>query len=115
MISNRPWAVVFLVASIGLRCLAGAVARAQTTLPQLEGRPLTAVRIVDQSGNLLEENVSGLPLQASRPFTLEGERESLRQLYRTGRYADISAQVTNRPEGVQLDFVVRLNFFANGV
>lgn len=118
MILNRPWAVLFLLATVGLRCVAGGVAQAQTTPPpptQLEGRPVTAVRIVDQSGEVLDENVSGLPLQPNQPFTLEAERESLRQLYRTGRYADIVAQVTNGPEGVQLDFVVRRNFFINAV
>jgi outer membrane protein insertion porin family len=115
MFSNHPRALLFLLASIGLRCLGGAVAQAQTASPQLEGRPLTAIRIVDQSGNFLDENVAGLPLQLNQPFTLIAERESLRQLYRSGRYADIVAQVTNSPEGVQLDFVVRLNFFVNAV
>jgi outer membrane protein insertion porin family len=118
MIPNRPWAVLFLLASIGLRCLAGAVAQAQTApLPpaQLEGRQVTAIRIVDQSGEVLDENVSGLALRPTQPFTLEAERESLRQLYRTGRYAEIVAQVTNGPEGSRLDFVVRRNFFINVV
>lgn len=118
MIPNRPWALFSLLASIGLCFLAGAVAEAQTapTQPeQLEGRPLVAIRIVDPSGNALNESVSGLALQEKKPFTLEGERESLRQLYRTGRYADVAAQVTNRPEGLQLDFVVRLNFFVNAL
>ena len=118
MISNRPWAVFFLLAGIGLRCLPGACAQAQTAPPQptqLDGRPLAAIRIVDQSGNILDQNVSGLPLQVNRPFTLEGERESLRQLYRTGRYADMTAQVTDRPEGLQLDFVVQLNYFVSAV
>ena len=115
MISNRSWAFVFLLAGIGLRCLAGTVVLAQTAPAQLEGRLLAAIRIVDQSGNVLDENVSGLPLQVSRPFTLEAERESLRQLYRTGKYAEITAQVTNRPDGLQLDFVVRLSFFVNAV
>ena len=118
MFSNHPWALLFFLAGIGLRCLSGAVAQAQTAPPQpaqLEGRPVTTIRIVDQSGNVLDENVTGLPLQLNQPFTLAAERESLRQLYRRGRYADIVAQVTNAPEGLQVDFVVRLNFFINAV
>src|SRR5437879_8097902 len=118
MIPNRSWAVLLLLAGIGLGCVAGAVAQAQTAPSppvQLDGRRVVAIRIVDQSGEVLDENASGLPLRVNQPFTLDVERESLRQLYRTGRYADIAAQVTNRPEGLQLDFVVRLNFFVNAV
>src|SRR5260370_1641048 len=118
MFSNHPWALLFFLAGIGLRCLSGAVAQAQTAQPQpaqLEGRPVTAIRIADQSGNVLDENVTGLPLQLNQPFTLAAERESLRQLYRRGRYADIVAQVTTAPEAFQVDFVVRLNFFINAV
>ena len=118
MILNRPWAVLFLLASVGLHCVAGGVVQAQTAPPSaapLAGRRVTAIRIVDQSGEVLDENASGLPLRSNQPFTLEAERESLRQLYRTGRYAEIVAQVTNRPEGLQLNFVVRRNFFINAV
>src|SRR5438445_294215 len=118
MIPNRPWAVLLSLAGIGLGCVAGAVAQAQTAPSppaQLDGRRVVAIRIVDQSGEVLDENASGLPLRVNQPFTLDVERESLRQLYRTGRYADIVAQVTNRPEGLQLDFVVRRNFFINAV
>src|SRR5690349_16588977 len=117
MILNRPSAVFFLLAGIGLRCLVGAVAQAQTALPpaQLEGRQVTAIRIVDQSGEALDENVSTLPLRPNQRFTLEAERESLRLLYRTGRYAEIVAQATTEPGGVRLDFVVRRNYFINAV
>jgi len=76
---------------------------------------MTAIRIVDQSGEVLEENAAGLPLQANQPFTAEAERASLRQLYGTGRYADIVTQVTHVPGGLQLDFVVRRNFFVSAV
>src|SRR6266699_2809332 len=118
MIPNRPWAALLLLAGIGLGCVAVAVAQAQTAPSppaQLDGRRVVAIRIVDQSGEVLDENASGLPLRLNQPFTLDVERESLRQLYRTGRYGDIVARVTNRPEGLQLDFVVRRNFFINAV
>src|SRR5438309_10674490 len=118
MISNRLWAALFLLAGIGLRCLACAVAQAQTApapAAQLEGRQMTAIRIVDQSGEVVDENAGDLPLRSNQPFTLEAERESLRQLYRTGRYADIQAKASNLPEGLRVDFVVRRNFFINAV
>jgi hypothetical protein len=115
MIPNRPWAVLFLLVGIGLHWAAAGVAKAQTTPAQVEGRQVTAIRIVDQSGEVLDENVSGLPLRPNQPFTLDAERESLRQLYRTGRYADIQAQVANEPGGLRVDFVVRRNYFINVV
>jgi len=76
---------------------------------------VTTIRIVDQLGEVLEENAAGLPLQENQPFTAEAERASLRQLYGTGRYADIVTQVTNVPGGLQLDFVVQRNFFISAV
>jgi outer membrane protein insertion porin family len=118
MISNRLRVALFFLAGLGLGCPVAGGAEAQTEAPpaaQLEGRQVSAVRIVDQTGRVLDENVSGLPLRANQPFTAEAERESLRQLYRTGRYAEIVTQVTNRPEGLQVDFVVKLNFFINAV
>jgi outer membrane protein insertion porin family len=115
MIPNRPWAVLFLLVGMGLHWAAITTAQAQTTPAQVEGRQVTAIRIVDQSGEVLDENVSALPLRPNQPFTLEAERESLRQLYRTGRYADIQAQVTNEAGGLRVDFVVRRNYFINVV
>src|SRR5579864_5418446 len=111
MIPNRPSAVLFLLVGIGLHWAAAAMAQAQPA--QVEGRQVTAIRIVDQSGEVLDENVSGLALRSNQPFTLEAERESLRQLYRTGRYADIQTQVTNEPGGLRVDFSVRRNYFIN--
>lgn len=118
MTSNRLWAVLFFLAVIALFCPLSFVAEAQTApvpAAQLQGRRVTAVRIVDQAGEVLDENVGGFPLRANQPFTLEAERESLRQLYRTGRYAEIVVQVTNQPEGLRVDFVVRQTFFVNAV
>lgn len=118
MISNRPWALFFLLACAGQLCLSGASAQAQTAPSppvQLEGRRVTAIRIVDQSGEVLDGDVKGLPLQVNQPFTAEAERESLRQLYRTGWYSDIVGRATNEPDGLRLDFAVRRNFFINAV
>jgi outer membrane protein insertion porin family len=118
MIPNRLWAVLFLLVGMELHWVTGAMAQAQAppmSAAQLESRPVNAIRIVDQSGEVLDENVNNLPLRPNQPFTLEAERQSLRQLYRTGRYAEIVAQTTIEPSGLQLDFVVRRNFFINVV
>ena len=46
---------------------------------------------------------------------MEAESASLRELFRTGRYADVRAELTDVPGGVRLDFVVRQNFYINRV
>ncbi len=117
MILNRPWAFLLLLTSIGLHCLSGS-ARAQTAPAasmQFEARRVNTIRIVDQSGEVLDANVGNLPLRVGQPFTLEAEREALRRLYRTGWYSNIIARVTNDPEGLRLDFVVQRNFFVSAV
>src|SRR5215469_3091828 len=117
MISNRAWAFFLLLASIGLGCLSAA---AQTQTPEaasasFEGLRVTAIRIVDQSGEVLEAGVGNLPLRVDQPFRLEAERESLRQLYRSGWYSNIVTRATNESEGLRLDFVVQRNLFINAI
>ncbi len=119
MIANRPWAVLlFCLACIGLSCAASALAQtpaAPQPAGQIEGQRVAAIRILDQSGEVLQDQASGLPLQVNQPFTIDAERQSLRQLYRTGLYADIVVQVTGVPQGLQVDFLVRPNFFVDAV
>lgn len=110
-----------------LSCLAGLVllsvcglAAAQSVSPQsaalqLEGKRVIALRVVDEGRQVLEDNPGDLPLKAGQPFTLEAERDSLRQLFKTGRYADIVAEVAPDREGLRLDFVVRQNFYVNAI
>src|SRR4029077_3415271 len=64
-------------------------------LPQWEGQPVVAIRVVDDSGAVLESNPAGLPLQPGQAFSAQAERDSLRQLFRTGRYADLTAELTS--------------------
>src|ERR1700733_4025556 len=118
MIANRPWAVLLFLAGIGLSCAASALAQTQAapqSTGQIEGKRVAAIRILDQSGEVLQDQASGLPLQVNQSFTTETERQSLRQLYRTGLYADIVVQVTDVPQGLQVDFLVRPNFFVDEV
>lgn len=117
MIANRPWAVLLFLA-VGLSCAASVLAQTQAapqSAGQIEGKRVAAIRILDQSGEVLQDQASGLPLQVNQSFTIEAERQSLRQLYRTGLYADIVVQVTDVPQGLQVDFLVRPNFFVDAV
>ncbi len=103
-----------LLAFIGA-ATAGAQSGPLRPLPQVQGQRVAAVRIISESGEVLEQNPADLPLQPGQPFTLDTERESLRQLFRTGRYADLVAQVTQVENGLRLDFLVRRNFYINEV
>src|ERR1700675_126646 len=92
-------------------------ARAQSPAlaQQWEGQRVVAVRVVDESGAVLESNPAGLPLQPGQSFSAEAERESLRQLFRTGRYADLTAELTSVEGGVRLDFAVEPTYYVNKV
>ena len=89
-------------------------AAAQNNLP---GEPpqVVAVRVVTESGSVLEQNPSQLTIQPGKPFSIEAESASLRELFRSGRYADLRAELTDVQGGVRLDFVVRENFYINRV
>jgi outer membrane protein assembly factor BamA len=84
-------------------------------LPQWEGQPVVAVRVVNDSGAVLESNPAGLPLQPGQAFSAQAERDSLRQLFRTGRYADLTAELTSVEGGVRLDFAVEPAYYVNKV
>jgi outer membrane protein insertion porin family len=91
-----------------------AAAEVQEAAP-IEEQKVVAVRVVSEAGEVLRENPTDIEQQAGRNYQSDAVRESLRQLYRSGRYADIRAETTAESGGVRLDFVVRLNFFVNSV
>ena len=83
----------------------------------LPGEPprVVAVRVVAESGAELEQNPPELTIQPGQPFSMEAESASLRELFRSGRYADLRAELADVPGGVRLDFVVRQNMYINRV
>ncbi len=76
---------------------------------------VVVVRVVAESGAVLQENPPKLTLQPGQPFSMEAESASLRELFRSGRYANLRAELADVPGGVRLDFVVRQNFYINRV
>src|SRR3990170_4753601 len=92
-----------------------ALAQASAPLDPWEGRRVVAIRVVDQSGAVLASNPDNLPLRPGQAFSAEAERESLRQLFRTGRYSDLTAELTAVEGGVRLDFAVVPAYFVNRV
>jgi len=79
----------------------------------LDGRALVAVRVVEDSGAVLEENPQAAGVKPGEPYDSLRVRDALRRLYATGRFAEIRVEAANTAEGVRLDFVVRQNLFFN--
>ncbi|MCU1343696.1 MAG: surface antigen [Candidatus Acidoferrum typicum] len=83
--------------------------------PSGEPPRVVAVRVVTESGTVLEQDPPELTIKPGQPFSMDAESASLRELFRTGRYADVRAELTNVAGGVRLDFVVRQNLYINRV
>jgi outer membrane protein insertion porin family len=78
--------------------------------------PIVAeVRVVTESGKVLPDAATGLPIPTSKPLERAKVAESLRILFRTGDYADVSAVQTPVAGGVRIDFIVREQLFFNRV
>lgn len=88
---------------------------ARTQGDGFEGQRIAQIRILGQEEQILSDRLPPMALEVGKPFDIDAERESLRQLYRTGRYSDIRAEVTPEPDGLRLDFVVRRNYYNNVV
>jgi len=104
---------------VALLCLIGvtmwAPAAPADSFAQLEGQRVTAIRVVGEAGAVLEDNPTGLALEPGEPFSIDAERETLRQLYRTGRYADLVAEVSPAVGGLMLSFVAQQNYYVSRV
>ncbi len=76
---------------------------------------VVAVRVVTESGTVLDQNPPRLAIQPGQPFSMESESASLRELFRSGRYADLRAELSDAPGGVRVDYVVSQNVYINRV
>jgi outer membrane protein assembly complex protein YaeT len=76
---------------------------------------VVAVRVVTESGVVLEENPPKLTLQPGETYSTELEGTSFRELFRSGKYADLRAELAVVSGGVRLDFIVRQNLFISRV
>src|ERR1700734_1208496 len=88
-------------------------ARAQEA--NLEGQRVAEVRILDDSGKSLERETGSLPLCAGEQFDIAKERDTLRELYRSGDYEDIRVVAASTAQGLRVDFLVRRNYFNNAI
>jgi outer membrane protein assembly complex protein YaeT len=78
-----------------------------------EGAHVIGVRVIDRAGHNAAPSRLSLPLRTGEPFHVETEEETLRALYRTGLYADITTIAVRDGGGVELAFVVERNFYNN--
>jgi len=99
-----------LLAFILLTCLSVKAQQAK-----LEGQPVAEIRIVDESGKEMPPHTTSLPLRVGEPFDIGKERDTLRELYRTGDFADIEVRAVPTPQGLRLEFLVHRNYFNNAV
>lgn len=83
--------------------------------PAVDAPRVISVRVVREDGRVHEEHAAGLRVQPGQAFDSASVRDAIRQLYRSGNYADIRAETFPVDAGLRLDFVVRENFFINGV
>src|ERR1700690_2070751 len=104
-----------LAVCLAALCLTPALSLPGQTGPAAAPPRVVDVRIVGETGVVLEENPPRLTLQPGQPFSLDAERQTLRELFRTGRYADLRAVLTPVAGGVRIDYVVRPNLFINRV
>jgi outer membrane protein insertion porin family len=98
-------------AALAAVLFSAAPVRAQQINP--EGQRVTGIRVIDQTGNQVPEKIPPLPLQVGKPFDFSDERQSLRDIYRMGDFADIRVNAMPESGGARVDFVVRRNYFNN--
>ena len=87
--------------------------RALAQEAEVEGQPVTQVRVVYESGQVARERIPPLSLQVGSPFQFTEERESLRTLYRLGDYSDIRVSAVTSSEGLEVNFIVTPNLYNN--
>jgi outer membrane protein insertion porin family len=83
--------------------------------PAAAAPPVTALRVVNEQGEVLKTNPNIVNVEIGKPLDPEKVAESLKALYRTGDYSDIRAVSYPESGGIRLDFVVRENLFFNQV
>ena len=84
--------------------------------PAAEVSPIVqAVRIVKQDGSVLSTNPPGLSVGVGAPLNRDQIAASIHTLYKTGDFANITAERVPQADGVRLDFVVQENLFINQV
>lgn len=83
--------------------------------PQQQNAIVRAVRIVRKDGHVIARQNDVISLKVGEPLDPAAVAESIRNLYKTGDYSDISVVQHSQADGVRLDFVVQENLFINRI
>ena len=125
---RAPWKSTFrrprLAASVALWSLAGIggsflgppLIHAQEI--SVEGKPVAGVRVVDETGQNIEQAPLASRSALAKPFaSVSTEPRKACALCRmsTGNYSDIRVVTTPEGAGIGVDFVVRRNYYNNVV
>ena len=87
-----------------------------TPAARWEGRPISRIEFdPPQQPLALEELNRLLPLKPESPLRMEEVRDAIQKLYSTGRFSDISIDVSEAGDGVALRISTELNYFISGV
>ena len=76
---------------------------------------VVGVQILDAQGTVVSRSLPKISISPGNPLDRHQVAETIRNLYRTGDFADIRAEIVPVTGGVQLNFVVRKNFFINEI
>src|SRR6478672_2517336 len=98
---QRPF--IRIVIWLSAICFSGAGFVSAQGGPSGEPPRIVAVHVVTESGAVLEQDPPQLTVQRGQTFSVDAESASLRELFRTGRFADLRAELTDVPGGVRLD------------
>ena len=104
------------VAALAFSLLGAVTTPGQENGLDIEGRRVNEIRVVDENGAAVSEHLPPLSLKPGEPFDFAQERDTLRTLYRTGDYAKILVTASDEADGgVDVNFVVRRNYFTNTI
>ena len=108
---SRLQGLAFLALLWGVAVCGQEVAGEKTT--PLANAIVREIRVVKANGPVLEAEARGVSVKVGRPLNREEVAASIRTLYKTGNYANISAVEAPEDDGIRLDFVVQENLFIN--
>jgi len=95
--------------------LAGGGARQGAAQQAAKEPTVVSVRVVREDGTVLKDAPAGLPAETGKPLDRGQVAASLRNLFKSGDYANLRAETTPVEGGVRLDFIAEENLYFNQV
>jgi outer membrane protein insertion porin family len=99
----------------GLGCLLAVCLPAVWAAGQIQGLPVTQIRIQNVGAEVEQRLLEQLPIKTNQAYSAEVIRASIESLYATGRFYDIEVDAERSGNGVRLAFLTKENFFIGAV